>query len=117
MDKVESIYVAGKLSGNVEENKKVMIKYGFELLKKGYIIYLPYWTFDVHAKDPTLKSHDFWVKTFDFYWLKRCDAIFMLPNWRESEGAKLEHEEAKIRNKTIFYDLKDIPQKEVKDDH
>lgn len=32
-----------------------------------------------------------------------CDTIYMLPGWRESKGATLEHERAKERGMTVVY--------------
>lgn len=37
--------------------------------------------------------------------LKQCDAIFMLPDWKESKGACVEHETAIKMNIPIFYEL------------
>ena len=121
-----SIYVAGKLSGDLDNNKKKMIKYATELIKKGYIVYVPYWTFDIDLcnthfdkpgegddfwADDEKKGYDFWVKWFDFYWLSKCDAIFFLPNWKESKGATLEHDEAARLGMPMFFDLDDVPNK------
>ena len=35
--------------------------------------------------------------------LRRCDAIYMLPKWRESEGAKRELEEATLIGLQVIY--------------
>lgn len=40
----------------------------------------------------------------DIELLSRCDAIFMLRNWEQSEGAKVEHETAKQLDKEIIYE-------------
>lgn len=37
-----------------------------------------------------------------------CDAVFMLPDWRESKGATIEHEVAKMLEIPIFYDISKI---------
>ena len=42
----------------------------------------------------------------DLEMVRRCDAIYMLSNWIDSKGAKLELEEAKKTGKTIFYEGK-----------
>lgn len=34
---------------------------------------------------------------------EHCDGIYLLSNWRQSDGAKLEHALAEIRGKAIFY--------------
>lgn len=40
----------------------------------------------------------------DIELLKRCDAIFMLKNWEQSEGAREEHELARVLDKEIIYE-------------
>lgn len=35
--------------------------------------------------------------------LQACDIVFMLNNWKDSKGAKVEHEYAKIQGKKIIY--------------
>lgn len=40
--------------------------------------------------------------------LLKCDAILMLPDWQESEGATLEHNTAKAVGMEIFYCLSTI---------
>ena len=45
---------------------------------------------------------DFWLAA-TLSVLKRCDAIFMLPGWQESQGSKLEHEQAEADGLPIFY--------------
>lgn len=37
--------------------------------------------------------------------LNQCDAIFMLPDWKDSKGACVEHETAIKMNIPIFYEL------------
>ena len=45
----------------------------------------------------------------DLELLSRCDAIVMIPGWEQSEGAKMEHDEAKKLGKQIFYGHDDVP--------
>jgi len=45
---------------------------------------------------------DFWIAA-TLSILKRCDVIVMLPNWKDSEGSKLEHEQAEADGLPIFY--------------
>jgi len=48
-----------------------------------------------------------WIKG-DLEILSRCDAIYMLPNWHDSEGAKKEHAFAKEHHIIVFYDARDL---------
>ena len=41
--------------------------------------------------------------------LKRCDAILLLPDWKDSKGANLEYEYAKKLGLSVFFSIKDIP--------
>jgi hypothetical protein len=37
--------------------------------------------------------------------LRRCDAVFWLPNWQQSKGARAEHLDAEARGKVMLYTL------------
>lgn len=37
--------------------------------------------------------------------LRRCDAVFWLPDWRESKGARAEHEDALRCRKVMLYSM------------
>jgi hypothetical protein len=54
-----------------------------------------------------LCSWETWIQG-DLEILSRCDAIYMLPNWITSEGAKQELEFAMKRNIPVLYDNKDL---------
>ena len=41
--------------------------------------------------------------------LECCDAVFTLPNWTDSEGAKAEVEKAKKLGKPIISSIEDLP--------
>jgi hypothetical protein len=49
---------------------------------------------------------NFWYE-YDLKWLDKCDAVFMLPNWCESNGAKLEQNYALKKGKIGIFDLDD----------
>lgn len=36
--------------------------------------------------------------------LEACDVVYMLSNWVDSRGAKVEHEYAKLQGKSIYYE-------------
>lgn len=96
--KNEKIYIAGKISG--ERDYKVLFRagvlrvlgYGFgaedvvnpvELCPEGW----PWWRCMVRC---------LWA-------LKGCSFVAMLPNWKESRGARIEHWVAKVMRKWIIY--------------
>jgi hypothetical protein len=56
-----------------------------------------------------LCSYETWIQG-DLEILSRCDAIYMLPNWIASEGAKQELEFAMKHNIPVLYDNKDLLQ-------
>ena len=41
--------------------------------------------------------------------IHRVDAVFMLPGWEYSLGARAERYAAYATGRTVFYDLKDVP--------
>lgn len=44
----------------------------------------------------------------DIELMLRCDAVLMLPRWKESEGAKNEHQTAQENGIEIFYGIEEI---------
>ena len=54
-----------------------------------------------------LLPDDAWIEG-DLEIIRRCDAIFMLPNWITSKGAKQELEFAMMHNIPVLYDNKDL---------
>lgn len=91
------IYISGKITG--EPNHR-------EIFRKAWVAL---WELNFTAIDPCDfpdSHHDKSWKSYmkeDLRILKKCDAIFMLNNWQDSRGAKIEHWFAKRYNKTIIY--------------
>ena len=44
----------------------------------------------------------------DLLLLKRCDAVFMMDNWLESRGARLEKDFAERMSIPVFFDLAEL---------
>lgn len=42
--------------------------------------------------------------------LFESEAVYMLPNWRQSDGAKVEHFMAEVFKRPIFYAASDLPE-------
>lgn len=93
------IYISGKVSGLTETEYKSRFKIAAEALTQSG------WD---HVVNPCEIEHCEGA-TWEKYMLKdieelfKCNAIYMLNNWRESKGARIEHSVAVETGKKIFY--------------
>lgn len=94
------IYVAGKYSADTREavnaNVALAEEHGQLILQAGYIPVIPHkitsnWDLIAGFKAWT---HSDWIKRFCFPLLTRCDAVYFVPGWENSEGAKMEFAKA-----------------------
>lgn len=100
----ERIYISGKITGlPLDIATGYFEKMEVELTKRGYIPVNP---MKVLPYKPELTWKDYMVADIDA--LLRCDGCYMLGNWRDSKGAKLEHEIAKGLGLNIYYDLNSL---------
>jgi hypothetical protein len=97
---MKKIYISGKITGlPIEE-----ARYNFAVAEKrlrsiGYepinpmmeVPYNPNWTWN-----------DYMIK--DIKILLNCDGIYMLYNWKDSKGARIEHNIAVETDKIIIYE-------------
>jgi len=100
---MEVIYVAGKYLDDYENptregtdaNIAIAEEYSIELVRKGYAVITPHKNTAGYEKyeDGKEITWDTWL-AMDFEIIRRCDAIYMLPNWEKSKGAKMELEVA-----------------------
>lgn len=104
------IYLSGPMTKDPDYREN------FEFFEKvleglfGYKVFNP-----VHLSDRIIKQLGFteekaWLPENREIFLREdiramltCDAVVMLPNWRKSKGAKLEHKIAKLMNMEIVY--------------
>lgn len=105
------LFIAGAYTGSdfneIEKNIRLSESYSIELWNRGYKVFCPHLNtahFEVKAK-----ADEKTYKEFDMTMLKCCDAVFALPNWKESEGAKAEIDEAQRLGKPVFYSLDELP--------
>lgn len=90
------IYIAGKYRGkkryHVKENIMFAERFQLELTKKypEYFFVVPHVM--TAAVDGVHDDQYFLDGTLEV--LKRCDGIYLLPNWEHSEGAKFEYDYA-----------------------
>jgi hypothetical protein len=102
------IYISGKITGLAPAHYTKLFRDAELSLMHGARMKLGY----TKAVNPVkikplfgIKSWFFYMIT-DIYELLKCDAIFMLSNWKNSRGAKIEHWIAKKTRKTIIYQNK-----------
>jgi hypothetical protein len=65
-----------------------------------------------HANTEFMDGPDIPCGTFingDLEIISRCDAIYMLPDWESSNGAKMEHRKATELGIPIYYNLGEVP--------
>lgn len=88
------IYLAGKISGdnNYREKFKAAAK---KIKEQGFTVMNP-------AVMPDGFEYEEYMKIC-FTMIDICQAVCLLPDWRESPGAIREKEKAKRSNKHIFY--------------
>jgi len=108
---VEILFIAGTYwssdSNEIERNIRLAEQHSIELWNRGYKVFCPHLNtehFELKAKVDEKAYRD-----FDIRMLQSCDAVFALPNWQDSEGARVEIDEAKRLGKPIFYSLNELP--------
>ena len=89
------IYVAGPYYAPTAEGRKKNIRmaerHSISLIRQGYAVFTPHKNTAGYEyyEDGEILTKDTWMK-IDLETLSRCDAIYMMPGWESSEGAKIE---------------------------
>ena len=119
------IYVAGKYLGDSDWETYLNIHHArvvaHKLWHEGWAVICPHSNtayfggIGERNKDDPNGDWKRWLEG-DLEMVRRCDAIYMLSNWRDSKGAKLELEEARKVGKKIFYETKPPPEKKAKEE-
>lgn len=94
------VYIAGKVTG--ENREHCRYKFGYvssELRKKGHSVINPFAMFE-DMRGYFEKEDEM---TICFAAITVCDAVYMLTDWHDSEGAKMEHKFALDHGKKIIY--------------
>ena len=97
---MKSVYIAGPYSAEDREGEDKNIYYAARVaswyMADGWAVFCPHTMTSIIDRE---HNHDIltWEDylTTDIYWLSKCDAIHMLPGWRESKGASIEYLVAK----------------------
>lgn len=94
LDLHPKIYIAGKVNG-LQNYEEIFAKAERNLVSRGY-----------RVMNPAVLGKGFDYEVYlpiCLLMLQACDAIYMLSNWTDSKGAKVELEYAKAQDKTIIY--------------
>jgi hypothetical protein len=108
MIRTKVIYVSGEFGhgdGIEREQKIEKIKEASDVIwERGFVPLFPY--FAVSGKSSNFSFDEVLDSCLDL--VGRCDAMYMLPGWSNSERAQRERERAIQRKKWVFYDLVQI---------
>lgn len=113
------IYVAGKYLDDYENptregtdaNIAIAEEHSIELIRKGWAVITPHKNTAGYEKyeDGKTIAWQTWLD-MDFEIIRRCDAIYMLPNWEISKGARMELALAQELGLEIYgHKFKDAP--------
>lgn len=96
------IYISGKITGTTDYLER------FKNAQKhvetwGEVVINPA---EINDKLPKICKYSDYIKV-SLCLLSLCDKIYMLSDWEESNGAKLEHAYAVANNYTIIYQVKE----------
>lgn len=94
-----TVYISGKVSGDSNFREKFAIA---EKALKGKHPVLKIKTVNPVKGEKEGKSWEYYLKK-DIKKLLKCNAIYLLPDWRESKGALFEKEIAEKLGYTVIY--------------
>ena len=96
------IYISGKMRGLPEEESRKKFEAARQyLIELGHDVVNP-WDSEKDKEEQCLEWEDYIL--YDLRIIKHCDALFMLDNWQDSDGAKCEHAFARGRGMEIIYE-------------
>lgn len=95
------VYISGKISGlSKEEYMKRFSEAETFLVSKGHSVINPAAVNERLPKDTTYEQYMDMSMTM----LSFCQAVYMLNNWKDSQGAKMEHAYAGAHDYIICYE-------------
>ena len=107
------VYISGKIGEDVlsEATRQKFAKAEAYLKEWGFDTFNPTTSGLGKQAEERAKANgtDFYteIMELDIAELKKCDAIYMLTDWRDSAGAQREYKEAQRNGIQVFYETKD----------
>jgi len=95
------IYIAGPYRGNVDENISKARLIAIEVWESGNTALCPHLNTYHFEQDCNVDDEVYLTRDLDI--LSRCDAILMIPSWKDSTGAKRELSFALDNNIPVYY--------------
>lgn len=96
----EVVFISGKYRGDIEANIAHAEQAAKTLWRQGFVVFCPHLN---TARFDGICPDSVWLEG-GLEILRRCDSIYMLVGWGESEGAKAELDLAKRLRKRIYWE-------------
>lgn len=103
------IYIAGTLRSDIPgyiANCSRMIKWGERVRRLGFAVFIPCLDLLQGLVLGDLEFNDYFDNSFVI--LERCDAVFLVPGWKQSEGTKKEIARANELGIPVFEDEEEL---------
>ncbi|MFA5398676.1 MAG: DUF4406 domain-containing protein [Methanogenium sp.] len=105
------IYISGAYMGkdngqSIDRNIKLAREAAIEIWERGYTVICPHLNTQNFEKDCTCIYEDYLIGDCEI--VKRCDGVFMLDNWKASNGASIEKQTAVENVVPIFFTMKEL---------
>lgn len=109
---MKAIFIAGAYHGKspyMEIDRRIRLaeRSALALWKAGYGAFCPHLN-TAHFEAKALSVPESAYKEFDKRMLRCCDAVLALPNWRSSEGATEEIQEAGQLEIPVYFSLREL---------
>lgn len=110
MKRLKMIYVAGKFSGktraDVEANIAYAVHAGVAIAKLGGMPMIPHAN-TAHPAFEEVQPYQFWIQG-TMQQLEACNAVFLVPGWTQSSGARGEKARAEELGMPVFENLVEL---------
>jgi hypothetical protein len=96
----EIVFLSGKYRGDIQQNINKARLVSQKLWQQGFIVICPHLN---TANFDGICPDDIWLNGY-LEILKRCDSIYMMKDWEQSQGAVKELSLAKELDKKVHYE-------------